>query len=144
MIMWETLKSMWSYDCPKCRHGKIFTTPFNITKPLDMPEACKVCGQETEPEPGFYYGSMFLSYMVGIWFVLLPALFLVFYCGWSVGNAMIVSIAIEVVIYLWLLRFARSLWLYINVKFDPELHDQLTSQTIDKAISDWQPSQIKP
>ena len=141
--MWKTFKSMWNYDCPKCRHGKIFTSPFNITKPLDMPEACDICGQETEPEPGFYYGSMFLSYMVGIWFVLLPALFLVFYCDWSVANAMVVSITIEVFIYLWLLRFARSLWLYINVKFDPELHDRLSKSKVQLDAKEWTPTKAQ-
>ena len=123
--MIEALKTIWNYKCPKCREGKIFTTPFNLTDPLKMPAQCPECGQETEPELGFYYGAMFLSYMIGIWFLIIPALVLVLYFKWSAGAATAVAIVIEVLIYLRLLRVARSVWLFMNVKYDPELAEQI-------------------
>lgn len=41
-----------------------------------MPAACPVCGQTFEPEPGFYYGAMYISsafstaLLLGVGFVL--------------------------------------------------------------------------
>ena len=45
-----------------------------------MPKNCTVCGQPTEKEPGFYYGTGYVSYALGVtisvttfvaWFVLI-------------------------------------------------------------------------
>lgn len=135
--MFESLKTIWNYKCPRCRVGNIFNVPFNLTDPLGMPEACSECGQKTEPELGFYYGAMFLSYMIGIWFLIIPALILVLYFKWSAGAATAFAVVIEILIYLRLLRVARSVWLFMNVKYDPELNAKIkqqkeTAKTIDK------------
>ena len=31
-----------------------------------MPKTCPVCGQPTEKEPGFYYGTGYVSYALGV------------------------------------------------------------------------------
>lgn len=116
-----SFKHMWNYKCPKCRQGDIFVKPLDLKNPLNMPKKCAVCGQPTEPEPGFYYGAMFLSYIIGGWTVLLPTLALVFYFKWSVGAAMTFTIFLALIIYLKLLRGARSLWLHMTVKYDPKI-----------------------
>ena len=56
--------------CPRCQEGDLFIKPFEFTKPLNMPERCPVCHQKFEPEPGFYYGAMFLSYIFSAFFFL--------------------------------------------------------------------------
>lgn len=127
-----SLKHMWQYKCPKCRQGDIFVKPLNITKPLDMPEACEYCGQLTEPEPGFYYGAMFLSYIFSGWYLLLPALLLVFYFKWTLGAAMALVIFIGILSYLTILRGARSLWLHLMVKHDPMLEQKVKDQLNNK------------
>lgn len=119
-----SFKHMWNNKCPRCREGDIFVKPLNLKAPLDMPKNCKVCGQPTEPEPGFYYGAMFLSYIIGGWAVLLPTLLLVFYFKWSVGAAMTFAVFFALFIYLKLLRGARSLWLHMTVKYDPSRFPQ--------------------
>jgi len=43
--------------------------------------------QKTEPEPGFYFGAMFMSYIVSSFYLLLPTLLLVFYFNWSLNGA---------------------------------------------------------
>lgn len=109
---------MWQYKCPKCRQAKIFSEPFEFTKPLDMPQHCEVCNLRFEPEPGFYFGAMFISYVISGWLLLLPTLLLVFYFEWSVGAALGLVIFIALMIYLRILRASRSLWLHLNVKYD--------------------------
>ncbi len=53
--------------CPRCHEGQLFSHPaYNLTKFADMPTACPVCGQAYEPEPGFYFGAMFVSYAFSV------------------------------------------------------------------------------
>lgn len=54
--------------CPRCREGKLFSRAFNFRYRgnLDMPPACPVCGQPTEIEVGFYYGTGYVSYALTI------------------------------------------------------------------------------
>jgi len=116
-----SLKSMWQYKCPRCRQGDIFIKPMKLSDPLNMPLQCSHCGQKTSPEPGFYYGAMFLSYIIMSWFVLLPTLGLVFYFGWSVEGAMVFAIALTAVCYLRFARGSRSLLKLPNVNLANEI-----------------------
>lgn len=110
---------MWQYKCPRCRKAKIFTEPFEFSKPLAMPTRCPHCNQKMEPEVGFYYGAMFVSYILSAWMLLLPTLLLVFYFKWSPTGAIFFAIFLAALVYVRLLRGSRSLWLHINVKHDP-------------------------
>lgn len=85
-----------------------------------MPERCEVCNQNMTPEPGFYFGAMFLSYIISGWILLSVALLLVFYFGWNVTAAMIAVLVILVLFYIKLIRLSRSLWIHMMVKYDPK------------------------
>ena len=53
--------------CPRCHQGKLFSYPaYNLTKYAVMPERCPVCEVQYEPEPGFYWGAMFVSYAFSV------------------------------------------------------------------------------
>ena len=115
----KKLISAWKYNCPRCRKGDLFTKPFEIGKPLSMPYSCEVCEQRFEPEPGYYYGAMFLSYIISSGILLPIALLLVFYFKWSVNAAMAMIIFIGVIFYIRILRFSRALWIHLMVKYNP-------------------------
>ncbi len=121
------IASIFKSKCPKCRKGDLFTKPFDIKKPLDMPRNCEVCGQRTEPEPGFYFGAMFLSYIISGFALLFVALPLVFVFDWSVNATMVAVLFVAAVFYIKLLRLSRSLWIHISVKYDPEAANQTAS-----------------
>jgi uncharacterized protein (DUF983 family) len=91
-----------------------------------MKQSCEVCGQRFEPEPGFYYGAMFISYIFSGWLFVGTALLLVFAAGWSLEAAMGVVIAIAVVTFFKLLRLSRSLWIHMMVKHDPKWNKKET------------------
>ncbi len=111
---------MWTYHCPKCRKGKLYKSPFEFKKPLDMHDRCEVCNENFMPEPGFYFGAMFLSYILSGWFLLVPALVLVFTLDWEVGSTMVLVLALAALIYTKLLRLSRAIWIHIIVKYDKE------------------------
>ena len=123
-----SIKHWWSYKCPRCRQGDIFHSPMKFTNPISMPDRCEKCNQKIEPEPGFYFGAMFLSYIFSGWYLLLPTLLLVFYFGWSVNAAMAFTIFLGLISYCRIVRASRSLWLHMMVKYDPAIEQEIVSQ----------------
>jgi uncharacterized protein (DUF983 family) len=113
-----SLKAMWNYKCPKCHQGDMFKSPLELSNPLNMNDCCETCGQKFEPEPGFYYGAMFLSYILSAWFFLLPTLLLIFYFDWSLNQAMAFTIGLGIITFLRFLRGSRALWLHLMVGFN--------------------------
>ncbi|MEZ4910183.1 MAG: DUF983 domain-containing protein [Saprospiraceae bacterium] len=105
--------------CPRCQEGDLYIKPFNIKKPVNMHNECPICGQLYEPEPGFYYGAMFLSYiMSGFVFSGLVG-FCIIALGMNVNAAIGVLLIFAALSYFFLLRFSRSLWINMMIKYDP-------------------------
>ena len=116
----ENLTSIFKLKCPRCRKGNLFCKPFRISDPLCMPKRCEVCGQRTEPEPGFYFGAMFLSYMISGIILLGLALILIFYFRLGVVLTMTIIIMVSALFYIRLMRFSRALWIHMMVSYDPD------------------------
>lgn len=115
----HVLKSIFLYKCPKCRQGDLFVKPFELKKPLNMPERCSVCAQKMVPEPGFYFGAMFISYIITAFVFLAIAGVLIIFYDFSVNGAMGVVLLFGIVSYLFVLRISRSLWIHFIVKYKP-------------------------
>jgi uncharacterized protein (DUF983 family) len=115
--------NMLAMKCPRCQEGDLFLTPtFSFKQPFDMPEKCPHCEQDYMPEPGFYYGAMFISYIFMGWFCLLFAMFFHWVLGWSMAASFGLLIAVCVVFFVFIFRMARSIWINIVVKYDPAKH----------------------
>ena len=121
------LGSVLSCRCPRCREGKLFQYPVSISlkKNLLMNKLCPVCGQATEIEVGFYYGTSYVSYVltVGLSVATLVAWWVII--GLSVNdNRFFYWMGFNAVFLLllqpWLMRFSRSLWISWFVKYDPD------------------------
>lgn len=109
----------WKYRCPRCRKSPLFAEPFEISKPLEMPYACTICGQRYEPEPGYYFGAMFVSYGLSCALLLPIALILNIYTEMSVNAIMAWIILIGGILFLRILRLSRSIWIHILIGYDP-------------------------
>lgn len=136
-----SIKACWNYKCPRCRQGDIFVRPLQLNNPLAMPKRCAYCNQLTEPEIGFYYGAMMVSYAISAWLFLGIVLILVFYFDWSVNQAMLVVIFLAIISYLKLLRFSRSMWLHLMVKHSPEEEKKsiMASKEVNSKSEEWKP-----
>ena len=55
------IQSIWNYKCPRCRKGDIYVKPLKYTDPLDMHDRCDHCNLKFEPEPGYFFGAMFID-----------------------------------------------------------------------------------
>lgn len=113
--------------CPRCREGKIYVNDSAYSKnTVKMHQDCPVCGQPTEIEVGFYYGTGYVSYGLSIailvatfvaWKVLIGVTFSIddnriFY--WM-GTAFVILFALQPL----LMRWSRTLWLSWFVSYDP-------------------------
>ncbi len=113
------LASVFKKKCPRCRRGNLFLSPFKLTDPIAMPEQCEICGQKTMPDPGFYYGAMFISYIVTGFLYLGLAFVLHYLLDLSLPITFSIIILFTVVTYFQTLRLSRSLWIHLMVKYDP-------------------------
>jgi uncharacterized protein (DUF983 family) len=112
------VQSVLEMRCPRCRDGEMFTTSsFGFHKPFDMEDKCDHCGQDFRPEPGFYYGAMFLSYIMTGWFCLAVVAVVHWVFKIALIPSFIILIAITGVLFVWFFRISRSIWIHINVKY---------------------------
>ena len=132
-FIWSVL----TMRCPRCRRGDMFknSNPFKKLKLsyiLDMYDHCPVCKQKFDLEPGFWYGTGYVSYALAVaisgitfvaWWVIIGIsvednrIF-----GWLIFNSVLL-----VVIQPWLMRFSRVVYLLFFVKYN-ENYD--TEETI--------------
>lgn len=95
---------------------------------LDMPEHCEVCDQKMEIEPGFYYGTGYVSYALSVGIFFINAVWYAFVFGLSYKDNSVfkflgVSIAIVILLQPWLMRISRVLYLYMFVKYGASMKD---------------------
>ncbi len=117
--------------CPRCRKTGLFKTdnPYRLKRVFDMHAHCPACGQATELEPGFWYGTGYVSYVLCVMLslVTLTAYWLIFGISWR-DNSIFYWLAINGAILLLampvLIRLSRTLYLSFFVQYDPEARDQ--------------------
>ena len=111
--------------CPRCRKGEmfIFQNPWNLKHTMDMHETCSVCKQPFNLEPGFYYGSSYISYALTV--AISAATFALFWIivGFPfAGNFIIYWLIFNAILLIglqpWLMRVSRAGWLAFFVRFD--------------------------
>jgi len=117
------INSIFSKKCPRCRQTKLFVEPMMLSKPLEMNDRCSVCGQNFMPEPGFYYGAMFISYILSSFFFLFIAGVTIIYFNFTVEGAFGLIVFIGIFLFLWLMRISRSLWIHFMIKYDKNAKD---------------------
>ena len=119
------LWSVFTMRCPRCRRGKMFTNdnPWNLKKVFSMPHHCSECGQPFELEPGFWYGTGYVSYALSVLYLIITFVLWWIIIGFSVTDNrffwwMGLAVGSLVLLQPWLMRISRVLYLYFFVKYD--------------------------
>ena len=101
--------------CPRCHRGKLFTTSaFNITQFARMPAQCPVCSQTFEPEPGFYFGSMYITFGFNVATVFVVGVLLYYlFDDPDTWVYVVVVTAVTVLLTPVILRYSRALMLFL-------------------------------
>jgi uncharacterized protein (DUF983 family) len=120
------LSSVLSCRCPRCREGKLFEYPvsINLKKNMVMNKTCRVCGQPTELEVGFYYGTSYVSYALTVGLSLFSLLVWWMIIGLSTSDNRFFywvgfNAALLIVLQPWLMRLSRSFWISWFVRYNP-------------------------
>ena len=120
------ISSIFAMKCPRCREGDLFKTPtFSYKNPTEMYENCLACGQTYNPEPGFWFGAMFVSYVWTAWACLIFIGGGMWGLGLSINMAFLILILVVAVLYFWIFRISRSMWIHFYVKHDAEAIEKL-------------------
>lgn len=133
--------------CPRCREGKLFkhSLTFRFNRNMKMNEKCLVCGQPTDIEVGFYYGTSYVSYLIAlaisgisfiVWWLLIGFSFTDDRFMWWI----ILNSALLIILQPWLMRFSRSLWLSFFVRYDSNWPNNIPDKRermVDSQMNNW-------
>jgi hypothetical protein len=111
-----------SGKCPVCRRGDIFKYgAFRIAHFSEMNLTCPECASSFEPEPGFYFGAMYITYAFNIFLLIGSGLVMYYLVALSEPVALILIAVLAVIITPFSFRASRILWLYWfgGLHYDP-------------------------
>lgn len=141
------LTTVFTCRCPRCREGKLFIHPlsFRLKRTMEMHHHCPVCGQITDIEVGFYYGTGYVSYVISLLITIVSFLVWLLTIGFSFKDKRFLYWIISNSVFLlvlqpWLMRFSRVLWLSWFVHYDPEwyLHEpDDPERIIEGEMNNW-------
>ena len=109
----QIIQAILKEKCPRCHQGDLFPeSAFNVRKFHRMNKGCIVCDQTFEPEPGFYFGAMFISYgfLVAMSVIIWISLFFLFHPVFEVY--VIVILLFNVLLLPFIFRYSRTLFLF--------------------------------
>jgi len=114
------LNSILTGSCPRCQNESMYLdkNPLRFSKLLKMNEKCSHCGLKYQIEPSFFYGAMYVSYGLNV--ALGVAAFVISYVIFnsSIKIAFIAIIVSNVVLFPFVLRWARNIYINMFVPFD--------------------------
>ncbi len=106
--------------CPRCREGNMFPPGTLYTRRFaDMYPNCACCGQTFEPEPGYYYGAMYVSFGLST-AIFLMVLFFLYFLVEEITTLMVAVAVLVVTVGLLpvLFRLSRALWINIFIRYE--------------------------
>ena len=121
--------------CPRCRRGKMFKDSnayrkLSLKHIFDMYDNCPECGQKYDMEPGFWYGTSYVSYALTVAISVASFVAWVVLIGvsvkdgdhrifWWLGSNAVLLIVLQP----WLMRISRVLYIRFFVRYDPNYKD---------------------
>ena len=116
------LKSILSLRCPKCRTGKMFQhKPFSFKGLSSINKTCPHCKISYQLEPSFFYGSMYVSYALGVGLaVAVYVILLLLGLGSNLLMSFFILAATIVVMAPYVYQLSKVIWAGFFIKYDPQ------------------------
>ncbi|HRO99465.1 MAG TPA: DUF983 domain-containing protein [Flavobacteriales bacterium] len=120
--------------CPHCQEGQFFVdnNPYNLSKAGDLLDHCPVCHRKYTPEPGFYYGGMYVAYALAV------ALFVTIYVATQVLYAeaplwLLATLSLTGLFTLgpWMYALSKIIWANLFFSYKGV---QLTAEELEKQV----------
>ena len=118
----STTTALLALRCPRCHRGPLFKHPAASLGFSDMYDTCVVCEQTYEPEPGFYFGAMYISFGFAVTIFAAVGV-LLYYLDHDPDTwvYVVVTAAITLVTTPLVFRYSRAIMLYFfgGAHYDP-------------------------
>lgn len=110
-------------SCPKCHQESMYVNknPYVLSEALKMHERCSHCNTKYKIEPSFFYGSMYVSYGVGIAFAVAAFIISNVIFDSSLITAFIAIVLTLVGFMPIIMRLSRNIWINLFMSYDKEL-----------------------
>lgn len=117
------LYSVFTGACPKCHEESMYLNPnpYVLSETLKMHDKCSHCGTKYRIEPSFFYGSMYVSYGVGIAFAVAAFVISYLILGSSLVTAFIAIVGTLLVFSPLIMRLSRNIWINMFMHYDKSM-----------------------
>ena len=127
MFLLHFVYAMFFNKCPRCHKGKVFKYPtYKLNKLVDMDAECAHCHLKYEPEPGYFYGAMYVSYAMTSGIFIVSYLLQIMYFQLPLMYFAGIMIAIIFLFFPFIVRWARIVWINFFVGYDPNWNKKTT------------------
>ena len=109
--------------CPKCHQESMYVdkNPYHITDVLKIHDHCSHCNTKYRMEPSFFYGSMYVSYGVGIAFAISTFIVSFVILNSSLVTTFIAIVATLIAFMPIIMRLSRNIWINLFMNYDKEI-----------------------
>lgn len=120
MVKGTKIYSIFTGACPKCHQESMYETknPYILSEVLKINDHCSNCKLKYRLEPSFFYGSMYVSYGVGIAFSVIAFLISYLVFESSLMGAFIAIVITMIVSGPIIMRLSRNIWINMFVNYD--------------------------
>ncbi|OUS11909.1 DUF983 domain-containing protein, partial [Nonlabens dokdonensis] len=115
MLKGTKLYSIFTGTCPVCQNESMYTSSnlYNPKKTQEMKERCSHCDTKYKIEPSFFYGSMYVSYGVGVAIAMVAFAVTYFLLDLSRWHIFLVISFISIFSLPIVIRISRNIWINI-------------------------------
>jgi len=116
------LNSILTGSCPKCQKESMYSdkNPLHLNNVLKMNDHCSHCGLKYQIEPSFFYGAMYVSYALNVAVGIAAFIVSFVFFGASISQSFIAIIITLVLLFPFVLRLSRNLYINMFVSYDPK------------------------
>lgn len=114
------LYSILTGKCPVCQMESMYINknPYILADVLKIHDHCSHCQTKYRLEPSFFYGSMYVSYAVGIAFAVATFVISYLLIGTNLPTAFGAIVGTLVVFGPIIMRISRNIWINIFMHYD--------------------------
>jgi uncharacterized protein (DUF983 family) len=106
--------------CPKCNKGRFYEShPYNLKKIGEVKKECNNCNLKYDMEPGFFQGSYYVSYGLGVaLFVAIFVLKILILPELAYLSTLILMVVVLLILAPLLFALSKIIWINLFVPFD--------------------------
>ena len=109
--------------CPKCHKESMYVikNPYRLYDTLKMHERCRHCATKYKIEPSFFYGSMYVSYALGVAVaVAVYVLLMLFGLGKSALTSFLIITGVIILMSPYIYQLSKVIWASFFIPYDPK------------------------